>query len=783
MKFYNRSVERKEITEMITFSEKHCNKIILLLGYSGVGKTGLMEHLFSTTLERIAHIHIHISKHSNNSIENGYYFNRLYQKLLEIHTSPSHTQGTKISSPLISLRIRQGLRFLLRWLMSFLQIYEGEDFVENKAEADMLQKRDFIVECLNETPHIVDFENIQNIDLQSLEFLQDIIRKTEQTVFVLEYTIEPRKENNYHNLYEEMARTKADVICYRIEKLDDDIALRLSPRKVTGINERENVLKAYHENNGNLYQVILYSGDGAASTDSIKAKIEDMVSNRHNKRSLFVLNIVYLNGGSIEKNTLFTITRLSRPHAVALSLSESDCKKALENLKAEKLVQESPSGFFIHDSVLTALENQDLNPMLFQAYETLVSYYTTWKPSENHNQLYRLSQLFSLYLRFVDERLLDILPDIRRAVMDCKYPQAIFDSLRHFVEPLHGQSHISERLFGEIHKLLFEINIEAGNIQGAWENLEKITGLSVVEERIRKARIYELGMTSKDVEAISDLIAMSEAESHERLLLELSRIHVAMRIWTQSETLTLIKSVIDIPAYRQFPEYAFALSDQAELIDSPEKAILLYETAIEQLIGHKKIQLAGYLYANISMSYGYMGRLEEAEAALKKGVESGIDEAVALNNSAALSLLRHNVNQKTADSLCDALLLNINRFEQLIIHNNLLIVHVLLKNWEDATAEYQYLISSEFESFKYGEFLHLNYQNLMFYCLRRGMKSEASKYVSKLRALMKLPDTSNGTRQVINAMLNHDVKSNIFYARFPYRAEFLCYWGIPSKMR
>lgn len=33
---------------------------------------------------------------------------------------------------------------------------------------------------------------------------------------------------------------------------------------------------------------------------------------------------------------------------------------------------------------------------------------------------------------------------------------------------------------------------------------------------------------------------------------------------------------------------------------------------------------------------------------------------------------------------------------------------------------------------------------------------------------------------VIDAMLHQD-SSKIFYGNYPYRAEFLCYWGIPPS--
>ena len=780
--FYDRSDERKQLADMLQNAEKKRAKIILLTGYSGVGKTGLISELFSSTLSHRPHVHVHVSNIASTAIENCFYFNRLYDEMLN-KSKANVTSDLSTSSPLVSLRIRQFFRFIMRWIASIAQIYENEDYFESKNSADLLQKRDFVIECLKQEPHILAFENMQRVDMQSLEFLKDIADRAPQTIFVFEYTLSETDMSEYYKFYAEINRFQADIKPFRLEQLNDADALRLSPIKINSEEQQECLLNLYHANHGNLYQILLYNQHEIDISDQIQHRIQDLVHNREQAAHLFLLDLCYLNGGNISKNTLRTLATTSSYNSSGMSLvSEKQFFSVLKKLISEKLIKEKNAGLFIHDSVLLALEQQEITPVLYNAYNALVQHYTSWGPKDTTQQVYKLSQLFYLYLRFADERILTLLPDIRYAVLSCKYPQAIYRSLEQFITLLQRQLNVNPKLYNEINKLLIEICIETGEVESAWNIFKNLSNLSSSEERTLKARIYELGMTPKDFDAISSLIEYSEPDSHERLILELSRIHVAMRIWTQDKTFILIEEVVKNRAYEQYPEYAFVLSNKAELVDSPRAAITLYDRGVAILLDHGMGKYVGYMYTNMCMSYGYMGELTLAAEKLELARKMGIDETIYLNNLAVLDLLKRKPTPKSVAYLQDALLLHANQFERLIIHNNMLIAQVLLKNWDKAEAEYNYICASDFEMFQYGEFLQMCYQNLLFYCREKCILKEASKYVEKINALIKSPSVSAGTKAVAQAMLNHNLESAIFYGKYAYRAEFLCYWGIPSAM-
>ena len=781
--FYDREPERKIISDIIKNDECDGTRIILLYGHSGVGKSRLIEQMFSTVFKHQPHLQVkipNIPNLSSSALRSYEYFNRLYEVILAKCKDELNADDPRSSDPLINYRVSQGINLAVQVAASSVGL---DPLLGDTEKIELLLKRDFVLEYLKKTPHLVDIHNIQAIDPHSWDILKEIIEQLHQSVFVLEYTLENEIDNGHLRLCIEFRQSKCDVKLINLKSLNDTDALRLLPNKTPVGLERKLILKAYRESCGNLCQIIFYYDSNPNSSDFIKETLLEMVRDKKQSTNLFLLNIVYLHRGRLTENSLkyfATSTELNSCHPF---ISDLTFGKAFEYLISQKFVQEHEGELFIHDSVLAALNKQMDNPVLRQAYQTLVYYYTSWKTSTLDQQAYRLSQLFFLYLRFGDGQLLSILPEIRRHVLSNKYPQVIYQSLRGYIDDLNQQPNPSPVLYREVYKLLTEICIEAGDAKTAWEMINNIHGMPPEELRVLKGRVYELGMQKEQISAISTLIEESAPNSYERLLLELSKLHVALRVLPQKESNKLIQIVVENQQYRQFPEFAFVLSDQAELVDSPQRAIDLYQEGIRMLMDAGQLRLAGCLYTNICMSYGYMGKLEEAERNLTLAKESGIDEPVYLNNLVALDLLRKQVTPQNARMLKDALLLHANKFEQLIIHNNLLIVQVLLKEWKQADAEYNYLKESGFETFQYGEFLHLCYQNLFFYCSRKGLKKERAIYLDCLRSLSNSPNTNEGTKSVIRAMLEKRTDSDIFYAQYPYRAEFLCYWGIPSIMR
>lgn len=781
-KFYDRDNERRDLSKMIRERDDDRARIIVLLGYSGVGKSSLMQKLFETVFQHQGHLQVRIQKPLSATVESDYFFQRLFDAVLEKSKAELIQGNLSPSGPLESFRIGQLLHLFTRGVASKLHI---EGAIDNKA-INLLQKRNFVVEFLSKTPHIIDIENMQCVDMHSFEVICSIIEQTPASTFVFEYTLSGKKDDPYPDFYSALESLNANVDEFCLGSLNEADALKLLPTGAYSAAQRKFAITLYHKKHGNLYQLIHFKERRWVSSedpDEIDAAIRALLSDRRELTSVYLLDLIYLEGRQITLRQLRAFATTPEWTGQSALVPPKAFSTAIKRLKEQKFLEEEGGALRIHDSISEALDHQDVNPMLFQAYRTLTSYYTEWRPSDSDQQIFRMSRLFSLYLRFADRRLLSILPDIRRVLLAQRYPQTIYEAILEFRSTLLRQTNPDPVLCQEICRLLVEICIESGESDAGWDILKDISGLSESEERLLKGRLLELGMQRSDIDALNKLIWESDKDSSERFLLEMSRLHVSMRLLSQAESLILAKEVTENKRYKQYPEYAFALANLAELVDSPIQAIELYKEGIQLLEERGEHLLAGCLYMNLCMSFAYMGKLEEAKSCLEYARQSGADEAMYLNNCVALELLAGRVSKESVAALKDALLLDSNEFEQLIIHNNILITLVLLNDWALADKEYEFLTNSGFEKFEYAEFLHLCYQNLLFYCRARKRKKKAETYFRELERLYRAPNTNAGTRSLIMAMLGQKPNADSFYAKFPYRAEFLCYWGIPREAR
>ena len=456
-RFYDRNSVRNELTDIIRNRQNEKAKIIFLFGYSGVGKSCLIDFLFQTVCEWQPHIQVSIPNISNQTsptLDSCEYFNRLYDAVLKQSKANLKSDETLLATPLAKHRFDQGFHLTLQTVASLANV---EPLVEDGGQAQLLLKRNFIVNYLRGAPYIVDIQNIQAIDLHSWEFLKEIMEQVPKSVFVFEYTLCSESDVGYLRLCNELMQAQFDVKLLELKRLEDEDALKLLPRELLGIEERKSALDAYHKSHGNLCQIILFSGAGSEDSDYVRNAVLEMTRNTKQSTDLFLLNLVYLHKGSMMKNDLrhfVTSPELNRYHPF---ISEKMFTTSFDRMISRKFLREQDGELFIHDSVLTALDEQKENVVLSQAYQTLIFHFMSWYPKDADRQIYRLSHLFFLYLRFGDEQLLSILPDIRRVVLSNKYPQAACRALQEFISALRKQPNPNPALCREVCTLLTEI--------------------------------------------------------------------------------------------------------------------------------------------------------------------------------------------------------------------------------------------------------------------------------------------------------------------------------------
>ena len=143
------------------------------------------------------------------------------------------------------------LHIATQWIKTKVGIPETAKFIEPTLEPDIVRKKDYIINILSKDRFIVDIDNFQNVDIVSFEVILEIIRQTNNTIFIFEYTLDQYNNEQLLSLYKELLRVCESIKPIQIELLDFDEAIRLVPRELT-FKDKEILKKYYEESNGNL---------------------------------------------------------------------------------------------------------------------------------------------------------------------------------------------------------------------------------------------------------------------------------------------------------------------------------------------------------------------------------------------------------------------------------------------------------------------------------------------------------------------------------------------------
>lgn len=763
--FYNRHKETDQILSYINSGECN-NKIIVLVGKTGVGKSGLAKMLLDTKLKEWPSLQIHVSKSSPDTIENLYYINAIYRAFVrraekQLFDDIPTPQQQGIISPKNLFRFGKGVLWA-KAVGTENRLYEPVD------EESVIQKRDYIVSLLKKKHYIINIDNIQNIDSYSFEIMKDIIQRISNTTFILEYTLE-----NTHTLekfsafYNEWSQFNAEICAFEIGKLDFEEAKKIAPENVP-----ESQLKSiYLKGEGNLVQMLLSSNIMCGFDDPIHFKLSSVDQNEK-----FVLNLIFLNAGEIKLSLLY---RLLLNSTSVPTLSESVIEDVLDKLKDEKILADDNNGMLriLHDSIISELETQPVNPSLFLAFHSLKEYYMERLaacPDED-----TVEHLFRLFLRFSDEDLLFLFPYVRQLIINCKYKHPMIIKLIHFRELLVKKGTVSFQMVYELSLSMTALCVELGFADEAQNNLDLIYNEKNAYHRALQAAIYTLRFTDDESMKKAEEIAKKSTTNREKLTIELLLLAGNMARSSGSDSLKTVRSLLNVPQYQELFEYAYLLRDYAELVSDYDESLRLYGQVLKHFRNAGRRDLSGQIFISMSMFSAYKGKLKVAKRLLEKAENSGnVPLHYRLNNKAVISILERTQDKRTVAQLNDALLIAGDPYERCIIKSNLLVCYTLMRNQERAASIYNSLQEAEYAQFTYEEFLHIIYQNMYFYNHVFGNASEAKRFKDKIRALLQTIATDSMVYRLASLQLEGKTLPTEFYSSFPFRADFLGDWSL-----
>lgn len=742
------------------------NKIIIVAGGTGIGKSAFVDKVLSHELRDYLSIRVNICKASDDTIDSLYFFNSLYRSFVNL---ANKKMFDKIHSPL-----QQGISSIKNLLTFGVDVLldktvgEGNTLYEPTDERGVLRKRDYIISVLQKNRFIVTIDNIQNIDVQSLEIFNDILNHVTNTTFVFEYTTNDEVISDaLLSFYNALKRYNAIVYLFEMKYLDYNEAKKLAPPSLDEIQIQE----IYQRSNGNLVKIQLSDSSMNSDDNPIKVRLANL-----SKDKRFLVNLLYLNESPLQYADLYCmlIGNLNAP-----PFSEQKLLECINELERERIIRIIDYGEIriYHDSIISELDSQTASVLLYSSYGVLKEYYCR-KISESCNEGI-VEHLFCLYVRFSDEELLTIFPQIAKIIRSYKYPHTAINKLISFRKKVQQKGQLNPKLYIKLVTLLVNLCLEYGFWEEALSNLDLIYLPTNPYHRAIKAAILSLDFTNNEsIRSIHTLICQATSP-REKLTSELCLLSAEMARQPRKESVRMAQKMLATTEYRNCFEYAFLLSNYAELIDDTEECICLYRQAIEQFHNAGRDDLAANILVFLSMIYAYEGRVVDARKVLDKGKSLGeIRESYLLNNYAVLDILDRNTSKKDAKQLSDALLLTCDPYERILIQCNLLVCYIQLGEMERAEQVMLEITSQHFEQFQYEEFLHIVYQNLLYYFTTVNRETEMGRYHRKLQKLIDEAASDAMFVPIAKMQLMDQSSPDLFFSKFPFRVDFLGKWNI-----
>lgn len=178
------------------------------------------------------------------------------------------------------------------------------------------------------------------------------------------------------------------------------------------------------------------------------------------------------------------------------------------------------------------------------------------------------------------------------------------------------------------------------------------------------------------------------------------------------------------------------------------------------------------------MIFAYEGKLQIARNCINKAIKldtKNLSQCYILNNKSVIDLLEGTYSLTTEKSLKDAALLSVSEYERIIIECNLLIFYCKTMEFDKAKLYAQRIENSGYQKFSYEEFLHIVYQNLLFYYNTVNDTVNSNYYYKRIMSLVNDADVQDSTKELAKSM-NGLSPQKSFYSQFKFRADFLGYW-------
>lgn len=740
-KFVNRKDEFRDFKSYM-FNFYKCDRFaaqcIIVYAQSGLGKSSFVHTLLSKDDLGFFKVSINPARTKNATIESYCYLNQLYDAVIEQYkTSKLRNFLTRLRG----IKIDVGLSYIL-----------SLDFgmpAKHSIRTDVAQNLKVLHNVFRDKrlQFVINIQNIQLIDNESLRILFNLCKAYKNIFLLLEYTVDEEMDRlSVFKLQKEFNDEKIACTIYELNKLKLHDVQALCESTASANTSVEALQELYEREKGNLYNLILY-----VTSDNITCDIDllQVIHDAINQDERFILYCISLNRGNLSNETLFEIAKEYKTKDLQFPYIQ-ECLKAL--VEKKYVATDSYSYQIEHDSLKYLFETEQRHAEHFVAYRCVENYYRK-RLKKNKVDDEAIYQLLYLYSLFGDENLRGIFPEIYSLLRREWYPDRLMASVKCVLDSLYITT-VNKYLLDELTFEFVKAAYDIGDMVSVKQYLELIYDNSNLSHVAFSAAL--LAKETLNSEAESAIVGFIDRyKTHRRLYLHLQ--FCLLSYYMRNHNALFTKRYVDrlLNEHEGSNEmgYYYILKNATEFMGNDEAihSLNICHTAFSQL---NRPDLSSMVLITMASRQAYMGEYAIAEETLMISKKLSQKSPWArpqyfLNNNAALLLLQKKKSKLIEDNLNRALLYPLSIYEKSIVLCNLLIYYVLCNKFNDAQLIVNSLINSEYENYGYEELLHIVYYNLYFFYKTYDNAQKMTFYKEKLLNICKMKDVSNDLKEYI----------------------------------
>ncbi len=602
----------------------------------------------------------------------------------------------------------------------------------------------------------IHIENMQKIDTPSLKFLAKLINETNNVFLYLEYII---KDNNSIIMDSSFAYKKFNIKpkYIELESLNWEHVCNIFQN--LHLNITHTTKKEYINLNGDIKSLIF-------TYECEKRKNIEL-----NQDEEFLLNLVMLANAELNINNLYSI--LQKYNAPYLKCSILRMQNMIDQMIKKEVLSEISERLYVTNLGMQYYFTQ----YKLLAIEILANYFIPIIENKANKlcseAIMGLKILVPIFTENKDERIIKLIPFIKKYILPLNYNKKIIDRLYECIKVSQNNT--------ELFFCLLQIYLELGCYSSV---------LNILEENYINSPKYNIlhsislvNIRPEEYETEEIIKKYIKDEPTKKYISALYTCLIALYMKTRSS-----KFVIDF--VKKLHNRDLIVEQDKNIINKNLSIYYDYSDAVDMIKNSisyfninkmERFTIASYI--TLSTRYAQHGKLEIAKKILKilnKSMNlSQLDLVYIDNNWAIIDICLGNIHADIYENLINAYNFLEDEYTKMLAVNNLVVYFTMIKNFSSAQIYVDKIEEVGFSKYNFDEYLHLSYVNLLFYykSIKRGDKTKY--YLNNLEQLKEKCYSSELKKYISKTTNGHFLSKNdkwYFMSNYNFRIAFMGHW-------